>query len=193
MTSLTKATENIDVLILCGGKGTRLQSVVSDRPKSMADVEDRPFLDILIEYITLFGFRRIILCVGYMKDMIKNHYMAKDNHAQILYSEEDVPLGTGGAVKNARTLVHGDRFIVVNGDTFCSLDYRSMVAFHDEKNALVTVSLVAQERRGDVVVFACVIKPGFDHVGSPECANPGMEHLEVVPGAEDEPPWSLDA
>lgn len=81
-------TRNIDVVILCGGKGERLWPVVSDRPKPMAKIVHRPFLDILIGYVSSFGFKRFILCVRYMKEFIKDYYEDKKG---IIFSEEKEP------------------------------------------------------------------------------------------------------
>ena len=66
-----------DVVILCGGLGTRLRSAVSDRPKSMALIHGRPFLDLLVDQIVAYGFRRVILCVGYRAKFIKVHFAAQ--------------------------------------------------------------------------------------------------------------------
>jgi len=66
--------QHIDAVILCGGKGTRLRRVVSDRPKPMAQINGTPFLDILIGYLSCFGFRRFVLCTGYLSDVIEDHF-----------------------------------------------------------------------------------------------------------------------
>lgn len=72
-------TERIDVVILCGGMGKRLKTVVGGQPKSMAEIKDKPFLDILIDYVTSFGFKRFILCTGsgYLGNVIKEYFQKK--------------------------------------------------------------------------------------------------------------------
>src|SRR3989344_5575826 len=96
---------DIDVVILCGGVGTRLRKGVSDRPKVLAAVEDRAFLDILIEHLTTTGFSRFILCTGFRKEQVYGHIV--QNHGAglrsgaIRFSEETELLGTGGALKQA--------------------------------------------------------------------------------------------
>ena len=69
--------DEIDVLILCGGFGRRLQGIIKKLPKPMAKIGNRHLLDILIDYVSGFGFRRFILCLGYMGDIIKRHYQKR--------------------------------------------------------------------------------------------------------------------
>ncbi|MBU4374406.1 MAG: NTP transferase domain-containing protein [Euryarchaeota archaeon] len=95
---MTADLKEIDVVILCGGLGTRLKPVVSDRPKVLAKIGEKTFLDILIDSLTKQGFKNIILCVGYLKGQIKNHF-DRDKEYNIMFSEERETLGTGGALK----------------------------------------------------------------------------------------------
>jgi D-glycero-alpha-D-manno-heptose 1-phosphate guanylyltransferase len=132
----------IDVVILCGGRGERLKKVVSDRPKPMADMGGKPFLDMLMGYLQKSGFCRFILCAGYKGRMIKDHYAAKHDSREILTLLESKPLGTGGAIKNAESAVKSSPFLAVNGDSFCPVDYRSFIEFHRDKKALYSMALV---------------------------------------------------
>jgi D-glycero-alpha-D-manno-heptose 1-phosphate guanylyltransferase len=133
---------NIDVVILCGGMGKRLQSVINDRPKPMAQIGDRSFLDILIEYIAGFGLRRFILCAGYKADFISNYYKDKYHDLEIVISIESEPLGTAGAIKNAQKHIKSDVFLALNGDSFCEVDLREFAKFHINKNAFISMVLV---------------------------------------------------
>ena len=63
-----------DVIILCGGLGTRLRAVLDDRPKPMAPIDGRPFLDLIVEHVTAYGFYRFIFCTGHMGEWIANHF-----------------------------------------------------------------------------------------------------------------------
>lgn len=91
---------DIDVFILCGGKGKRLKKISGKTPKPMVSVAGRPFLDILIEYLRRSGFKRFILGIGYQAEFIKKYYLQhKIPGADIIFSQENRPLGTGGAVK----------------------------------------------------------------------------------------------
>jgi NDP-sugar pyrophosphorylase family protein len=133
--------KEIDAVILCGGKGTRLYPAVSDRPKALATFGDTAFLDILIDSLKNNGFKRFILCVGYLKDQIKDHYKERDD-ITVLFSEEDEPLGTGGALKKARSLIKSDTFVVMNGDSICNIDFHEFYRFHENKNAVLSMALV---------------------------------------------------
>ncbi len=136
---------DVDVVILCGGKGTRLKEVVSDRPKPMAEINDRSFLDILIDYISSFGFKRVILSVGYMADYIKDYYRNKRRHCEILFSQENEPLGTAGGIKQAEYLVRSNPFLVLNGDSFCPVSLSQFLEFHSKKEALVSMVVTESE------------------------------------------------
>lgn len=138
----------IDVVILCGGKGTRLRPVVSDRPKSLAVIGDTTFLDILIDSLTRKGFMHFILCVGYMKDQMKDHFNKRDD-ISIIFSDEEEALGTGGALKNARSLIRSETFLVLNGDSICDLDFEKFYHFHQNKNAVLSIVLVETNQPQD--------------------------------------------
>lgn len=136
-----------DVVILCGGRGTRLSPVVSDRPKPLAEISDgTAFLDILLENLSAQGFGRIILAIGHMKEKITERYF---EDPRIVFSHEDSPLGTGGAVMNALDLVETENFIVMNGDSYCEVDIRSLCEEHARRNALVSLALVATDDISD--------------------------------------------
>ena len=113
---------NIDVIILCGGKGTRLHSVVNDRPKSMALINSKPFLFYLLKQISSYGFKRVTLCTGYKSDFISEKFSTNFLDMKIRYSKEKEPLGTGGAVKLALSKVNSDYIMVMNGDSYVDVD-----------------------------------------------------------------------
>jgi NDP-sugar pyrophosphorylase family protein len=144
-------TDTMDVVILCGGKGKRLRTVIKDRPKVLAEINGQTFLDILIDYVTGFGFRRFIFCIGYKGDMIKRHftidYSRKSAFRTIranlryIFSEEKELLGTAGAIKKAQLLIKNNPFLVMNGDSICKLDLNRFINFHIEKRALFSMAL----------------------------------------------------
>jgi len=142
---MIKLTEQIDVVILCGGRGKRLRSVVSECPKPMASIGVRPFLEVLIERVAMHGFRRFILCTGYKQAQIISHFRncssVSGKDVEIVFSEEDTPLGTAGAVKNAHEHLRSSKFLVMNGDTFCDLDFTEFVSMHESRGAELSVAL----------------------------------------------------
>ncbi|MFH1368244.1 MAG: nucleotidyltransferase family protein [Elusimicrobiota bacterium] len=140
---------NITGVILCGGKGTRLHSVVSDRPKPMAEVAGKPFLDYLIFNLVDNGIKQIILSTGFMSGFIRKYYAGKDMGAEIIISEEKEPLGTAGALKLAEPLIKSDPFFVLNGDSICFERLEVILNFHLLKNAEITILLSRAENTAD--------------------------------------------
>jgi D-glycero-alpha-D-manno-heptose 1-phosphate guanylyltransferase len=135
-------------MILAGGLGTRLRSLVSDRPKPMAPVGDVPFVRILIDSLAKKRVRDFVILTGYMADAIESYFRETGNQSQLIrFSRESAPMGTGGAVSNAAAYAT-DPTLLVNGDTFFDGDIRELYAFHCRNNAHVTLSLTRVEDAG---------------------------------------------
>lgn len=122
---------------------------MDDRPKSLAPIGSDIFLDILISFLEQQGIKNFILGTGYMKDQIRNHINARYSDRKDLsfqFSEEESPLGTGGALKKA--LIRAEYFpcVVVNGDSFLPVDIKKFLSFHGTKNALFSLVLAPQPR-----------------------------------------------
>src|SRR5271154_5150123 len=100
-----------DVVILAGGLGKRLQSVTGGSQKVLAKIGDQPFLEIVIEYIASQGGTRFILCVGHGSDEVEAHFKNKYRDREIIFSREESPLGTGGAIKQGSHHVKTDHFL----------------------------------------------------------------------------------
>jgi NDP-sugar pyrophosphorylase family protein len=130
---------DIDVVILCGGLGSRLKSAVADRPKPMAIIDDRPFLDLLIDRFRRSGFRRFVLCTGHMSEAIESHYADSTGDIEVVISKELQPLGTAGAVKLAQSHIQSDPFLVTNGDSFCQVDLAAFVQFHRARDPVLSM------------------------------------------------------
>ena len=143
----------LDSLVLCGGLGTRLQSAVQDRPKGLAVISGRAFLDILVDELVRQGLRRLILCVGHGADQIMAHFHGRTD-AEFVFSIEDQPLGTGGALRHALPHVRGDLVVALNGDSFCPVQYHALLAFHAERSSQGTVVVTAPTGRRDVGAIA---------------------------------------
>lgn len=132
-----------EAIILVGGRGTRLQSIVNDRPKPMAEVAGRPFLEWLLVALQVQGVRRVILCTGYRGEIVEKYFGdGKQWNLEIQYSQEPAPLGTAGAVRNALDLIEKKQFLVLNGDSYCRLDLKKLVNSHIKKKAAITMWLV---------------------------------------------------
>ncbi len=137
--------EDIDVVVLCGGLGSRIAEVVNDRPKPMAEINHQPFLDILIRYFASFGFRRFVLCTGHMSEVIADYYSPKAGPLEFIISREHTPLGTAGSVKNAQRFIQSDPFLVANGDSFCPVDLSEFYNFDSSRQALLSMAVVESE------------------------------------------------
>jgi NDP-sugar pyrophosphorylase family protein len=129
----------LDVVILCGGQGTRRRPVIPDVPKVLAPVGGRPFLSLVLERVRAQGFQRIILCIGYGGGMVRKAF--EDEVPSLLFSEENEPLGTGGALKKALPLIQTEDFIVMNGDTFCPASLHALADFHRARRSALSLVL----------------------------------------------------
>lgn len=136
----------MEAIVLAGGFGTRLSTVVSDVPKPMAPINGRPFLEYLLEDLNKKGINRVILAVGYKKEIIKSHFKEKYKNIDIVYSDEDMPLGTGGAIKKALTLAKDEDIFIINGDTFFDVDLKEMYQFHKKNSLKLTLAIKEMEK-----------------------------------------------
>ena len=143
-------TAGCDLVVLCGGLGTRLRSVVSDRPKSLVMIDGRPFLDFILEHFAHHGIARIILCTGHLGDCIDERYASFRHPYELVFSRESSPMGTAGAVKHAAGLIRSDPFMVVNGDSLIDVDPNELLGFHAAKQGWATVALASADARDDV-------------------------------------------
>ena len=147
--------KTISAIILAGGKGTRLLSAVSDRPKVLAEIEGRPFISYLLDQITTTGIQRTCLCTGYMADQVSNVCGNSHRGMELLYSRELTPLGTGGAILNALSKISTQLILVMNGDSFCEIDLSEFLAFAVEKDcdiSMVGVKVPNASRYGTIVL-----------------------------------------
>ncbi|WP_293050233.1 nucleotidyltransferase family protein [Paludibacter sp.] len=131
----------MECIILAGGFGTRLQSVVNDRPKCLAPIRELPFLAYLFDYLHKGGISKVILSLGYRHELVEEwlHSFSTPLEVEIVVEEE--PLGTGGGVKFALEKVTDNKALVVNGDTLFSLNIRELFKTHQESGCSVTLGL----------------------------------------------------
>ena len=139
----------LPVFILCGGKGTRLQNLISDVPKPMAPINKVPFLSILLNYLSKQGIQNVVLCTGYKSKFIEKYYKNHEfKNIKITFSKEEYPLGTGGSILNALNLIEEDEFLVINGDTFFEIDIQDF--YQDrfkEKDVVIGVRTILNDDR----------------------------------------------
>ena len=144
-----------EAVILAGGLGTRLKSAVPDLPKCMAPVAGRPFIDYVIQELLDQKVSKIIFSLGYMHEVVLQHFNEKWPDLHYEYCIESSPLGTGGAIYLASEHVQEDHFVVVNGDTLFRVDLASMYGQHLHLQAFITLSLKPMQhfdRYGSVIL-----------------------------------------
>ena len=130
-----------EAIILAGGLGTRLRSVVADVPKCMAPVNGIPFINFVISYLKNEGVERFIFSLGYKSEIVIDYVNKTFKDAYIEYVVENEPLGTGGAIKLACSKVKGTDVLVLNGDTLFNIDIKRLSECHKDKQADFTAAL----------------------------------------------------
>jgi D-glycero-alpha-D-manno-heptose 1-phosphate guanylyltransferase len=132
----------ISAIILAGGLGTRLRSAVPDVPKPMAPLNGQPFLEHQLDYWIGQGVHRFVLSVGYRHEIIERHFGSAYRGAELDYAVEKTPLGTGGGLLLAAGKIEAaGPWLILNGDTFFEVGLADLVAFHEGKQAEITLSL----------------------------------------------------
>lgn len=187
-----------EAIILCGGLGTRLKSVIADRPKALVEVRGRRFLEwLILSLARRDSIRHVVLATGYLGEMIERHFGG--SHwcgVRISYSREPHPLGTAGALRLAAGHTTSSRLLVTNGDTYCPFDPRRLVDLHVGRSAMATLWLVETQnasRFGTVALDVDGQITGFNEKASvrgPLLASAGVyliERKEIVRIEKDRP------
>jgi NDP-sugar pyrophosphorylase family protein len=191
---------DITVAVLAGGLGTRLRSVVSVRPKVLARVLGRPFLTYLLDQLAAAGTREVVLCTGYMSDMVEEILGNRYKTLRLVYSKEEEPLGTGGAIRHALEYFPSDLVLIMNGDSFVNTDLIVYLHwfFEMERDAsLLLVKVPDTNRFGRVITGENGLIIGFEEKGTyfgPGWINAGVyilkkKLLESIPPGK---PFSLE-
>jgi len=144
-----------EAIILAGGKGTRLRSVVSDMPKPLAPINNIPFLTYIIHFLKKEGIKHIVLSVGYKWEMIKEIYGNSYEGINISYAVEETALGTGGGIALALKETKQDDILILNGDSFIDFNLNDFYLFHKKENSRLSFVLKEMkdfERYGSVEV-----------------------------------------
>lgn len=146
---VTSNMKKIDAVILAGGLGTRLRSVVNNRPKVLAEVNGRPFITFLLDRLRSAGVEKVILCIGYLGWQVKSLLGDFYREMELIYSVEDTPLGTGGALRLALPAIRSEDVLVMNGDSFYTAELPAF--YHQHKilfaNASILLTKVTNMRR----------------------------------------------
>ena len=134
-----------EAIILAGGLGTRLKSVLNNVPKPMAMVNGKPFLYYLLNYLHAEGINRVILAVGYRNEVISDYFGDGFKSMELIYSVEVIPLGTGGGVLLALRHCSEKTVFILNGDTFFPVSLTELQNRHIKLGADTTIALKSVE------------------------------------------------
>jgi D-glycero-alpha-D-manno-heptose 1-phosphate guanylyltransferase len=161
----------LEAIVLAGGLGTRLRSVITDLPKPMAPIGDKPFLEYILKYLQKNGISKVILSVGYKWETIKEYFGNSFENIELIYSIEDAPLGTGGAIKKAMSEVVSEKVYIINGDTFFDVDLKSLILKDNSKLMLSLKHMEKFDRYGCVKSDANNLVIAFTEKGYKEIGN----------------------
>jgi len=147
---------DIEAIILAGGEGTRLKSVLDDRPKPMAIIGGKPFTEWILLMLRRQGIQRAVICTGHLSEIVESYFCDGRNIGmEITFARDPFPLGTGGAVRNAFGKTRSNHILVLNGDSYLRINISSFLKTHLACNARASISLVQVEdnsRYGSVKV-----------------------------------------
>ncbi|MBI4804286.1 MAG: NTP transferase domain-containing protein [Desulfovibrio sp.] len=146
---------SVTAVILAGGLGSRLRDAVPGKPKVMAEVAGRPFLDFVLDLVESSGVAKVVMSTGYMGDAIRAHYGDAYGKIKLIYSHEDYPLGTGGGLLLAVPEIRNGLIMVLNGDSFVDADLWAFVSWFQKKNAqagIIAAKVPGTSRFGRLVL-----------------------------------------
>jgi D-glycero-alpha-D-manno-heptose 1-phosphate guanylyltransferase len=132
---------DVTAAVLVGGRGTRLQPVVADRPKAMAPVLGRPYLSYLLDFLADAGVRKVVLSTGHMADQIERAFGHTHAGLTLTYSEEPTALGTAGALRHAFPLYESSSVLILNGDSFWGIELEAFWKHHTTHGGQITIGV----------------------------------------------------
>jgi NDP-sugar pyrophosphorylase family protein len=162
----------ITAAILAGGFGTRLQSVLSDTPKVLAEASGRPFLTYVLEHLARAGFRSAVICTGYMADKVQDCFGDACGSLRLTYSKEDKPLGTAGALRLALPHIRSETILVMNGDSYIDADLVAYAEWFFQKEAEAALLLT---KVSDTTRYGTVTVDKDEHITRFEEKTSGSE------------------
>ncbi|MBS0032231.1 nucleotidyltransferase family protein [Chitinophaga sp. 22321] len=130
-----------ECIVLAGGLGTRLRSVVADKPKCMAPLGKHPFLYYLLQYLHKQGISHAILSLGYLSEQVIDWCNSVELPLRVSFTVEPEPLGTGGGIIHAIPALEGKEVFIVNGDTYFDVDFPAFYRFHQAHQSPLSLAL----------------------------------------------------
>jgi D-glycero-D-manno-heptose 1,7-bisphosphate phosphatase len=181
-------------VILAGGRGTRLGALTDAIPKPMLTIDGHPFIEYLVWQLSSFGIKTIVISCGYLGDIVRDYFGDGAGWGmEIRYSNEETPLGTGGAARLAASLVDDESFLLLNGDSVCEVDCRRLLetAGGDILGAMTLIRVPDGGRYGKVELDAEGLVAAFHQNGpsnGPALVNAGVyalrkELVDLIPAS----------
>lgn len=149
--------KNIDVIIMAGGKGTRLRPITEILPKPLVPVDGKPILEHIIENFKYFGFNKFVLTINHQANLIKSYFNSKDKNYQLIFVKEKKALGTAGGISLIKKKL-SQHFIITNCDTLYKIDYEKYYNFHLKNKNDITLAIA--DKKFNFPYGACKISSG---------------------------------
>lgn len=188
----------MEAIILAGGFGTRLRQIVPDLPKPMSPVAGKPFLEFLLSSLDKKGFDRVVLSLGYMADKITGYFGKEFNGIELIYEIENVPLGTGGATRQAMKHCKADHVYVFNGDTYFDVPIHKIELVWKERKLPIIIAqqLSDTHRYGRVEIHHGYVQRFTEKgISGPGLINAGcyVFPTDIFNSSELKNPFSLES
>lgn len=173
-------SDQIQAIILAGGKGTRMRPLTYEIPKTMLPIKKKPILEYLIQLLRDANIKDIIVCTNKQGQVIQDTFHDGQRfNINLTYSFERTNLGTGGALLQVKKQLKSSPFLVIHGDIYCEIDLRELIAFHQQNSAVVTMALkpVKEAREfGQIVLKGSTVTEFFHKptVGKSNLINSGV-------------------
>ena len=132
----------MQVVILCGGKGTRLSEYTDKIPKPLIDVGGKPILLRIMEHYSNFGYNDFILCLGYKGNLIKDYFSKSDSQMKIQFIETGLESNKAERIQKAKEFIRGESFFLAYGDDLSDVDINRLLKFHKKNKKIVTLTAV---------------------------------------------------
>jgi NDP-sugar pyrophosphorylase family protein len=174
-----QSLNQLTAIILAGGLGTRLRSVVADRPKVLAEVLGRPFLSYLLDQVEAAGVKQVVLCTGHLGEQVEEAFGKYYGSLRLIYSQEKEQLGTAGALQHALPLFDSEWALGLNGDSYCDAnlaDFWQASRSNGAAGSILLVEMPDTERYGRVNLSSERRVESFDEKGirGPGLINAGI-------------------
>ena len=166
----------MQTVILAGGKGTRLRPLTYQIPKSLVPIHGKPFLHYQLESVKSFNLNNVLLLVSYLGNQIEDYFGDGSRFGlKIEYSYEEIPLGTGGALKNAGDKL-SDEFLLLNGDTYLPIDYDAFIKYFKEFDKIGTIT--AYDNSEEIVPNNIAVGTSNEVISYNKKASEEMTHVD---------------